>query len=96
MTQLDLNRCVYKLFQDADAELNAVYKSLAAMLGAKEQPLLAAAQRAWIDFRYKQCEFEDSRYEGGTMRPLVRAGCLESITRARIKDLRRLAEDRKR
>ena len=61
-----------------------------AVLGAAA---LRDAQRAWIAFRDRACEVEGMRYEGGSIQPMIVAGCLERLTRARSEDLRLLAED---
>lgn len=92
-TQLEMNACAANEYQREDAKLNEYYKELAGKLGPSEKERLKAAQRAWIKFRDLQCELEASRYEGGSIRPLVRSSCLAQVTKQRNEDLRRMIED---
>jgi len=91
-TQLEMNACAANEYQRDDAKLNEYYKELAEKLGPSEKERLKAAQRAWIKFRDLQCEFEASRYEGGSIQPLVRSSCLAQVTKQRNEDLRRMIE----
>ena len=103
VTQTDLNICAFQAFEAADAELNRVYaqamdamKSLDAALdgtgleGAEKS--LRDAQRAWIPFRDKACETEGFMARGGTLEPMLVAGCRTTLTKQRIEDLKQLAE----
>jgi len=47
--------CLNKVYQEADKELNANYKTLAARLDANGKQSLKAGQLAWIDKRNKTC-----------------------------------------
>jgi uncharacterized protein YecT (DUF1311 family) len=88
-----MNACAANEYQREDAKLNEYYKALAGKLGPSEKERLKAAQRAWIKFRDLQCELEASRYEGGSIQPLVRSSCLAQVTKQRNEDLRRMIED---
>jgi uncharacterized protein YecT (DUF1311 family) len=70
-----MSGCLHKEWEYWDAKLNAAYK--VAMASAKQldsehsghikrAEALRAAQRAWISFRDKTCEFEYSQWGGGT------------------------------
>lgn len=96
-TQVELNQCAYSAWQTADAELNAVYKRVMAVLKEQDGQLyvglrggpeaLRDAQRAWITFRDKTCEAEGFAMRGGTAEPMVVGFCLARITRERISHL---------
>lgn len=93
-TQLQLTECYDGIYRRADAELNAVYHHLAGNLAAEERTkeyaaLLEAAERAWITFRDKECEFETAVTRGGTIHPMEFAICLARLTRARSSELKR-------
>ena len=45
------------------------------------------AQRAWLDFRGRYARFVSQSYSGGTIRPLIHAVTLESITELWINEL---------
>ena len=52
--------CLNKVYQEADKELNANYKTLAARLDANGKQSLKAGQLAWIDKRNKTCSKRES------------------------------------
>lgn len=56
-------------------------------LSAARKQKLILAQRAWINFRNANCEFERSQFEGGTMAPAIQAGCLAQLTKTRTTQL---------
>lgn len=80
-TQMEINECAGIAYDKADKRLNQVYRKL------ERTPELVAAQRAWIAFRDAQCSYQASAYKGGSMQPMVYAGCLQSLTEERIKQL---------
>ena len=90
-TQTELNQCYGALFDAADAELNGLYRAMTGRLGGDTatKDLLRAAQRAWIGWRDAECDFAASSVAGGSVYPMIRAGCLTEITRARSADFRR-------
>jgi uncharacterized protein YecT (DUF1311 family) len=101
-TQMDMNSCSDQDYQAADAELNAQYKKtraavlevdkgLDASLRGAEKALLAG-QRAWIDYRDGECEAEGFQARGGSMEPMLVSGCKATLTRARTKELKQLAD----
>jgi uncharacterized protein YecT (DUF1311 family) len=68
----------------ADKDLDAGEK------GAEKA--LLKAQRAWIDYRDGQCEAEGFQARGGTMEPMLVAGCIANLTDQRTKELKQLEE----
>lgn len=93
-SQSEMNMQALKSYEEADAELNKVYKELVALLDSKEKALLVKAQREWIKFRDAHCVFVANDFEGGSMQPLIYSTCLEEQTRKRIAELRVTLEDR--
>jgi uncharacterized protein YecT (DUF1311 family) len=49
---------------------------------------LRKAQRLWIPYRDAACEAAAAPYQGGTIQPLIRLGCLTDLTETRTKELR--------
>jgi uncharacterized protein YecT (DUF1311 family) len=88
MAQQDMNICADKDYQKADAALNRAYKAAMAGLGAPDRDLLRASERAWIGYRDAQCTFENAPNQGGSIYPMVYAGCLTTLTKARTKELK--------
>ncbi|HYC56899.1 MAG TPA: lysozyme inhibitor LprI family protein [Candidatus Binatia bacterium] len=77
-------------FRKVGAELNELYGAVLARLDATEATLLRAAQRAWLGYRDANCEAETGQYEGGSMQPMVRLGCLTHQSRQRMEELHRI------
>ncbi len=80
-----------------DARLNSVYQAWTKALRhpksdeAKDDgeilKRLVAAERAWIDFRDKDCNLQSTSMLGGTGEPIAYGDCLYSMTKARVKAL---------
>jgi uncharacterized protein YecT (DUF1311 family) len=60
------------------------------MKGAEKA--LVTAQRAWISYRDAQCEAAGFQARGGTMEPMLVAGCIADITEVRTKELKALED----
>jgi uncharacterized protein YecT (DUF1311 family) len=95
-TQLDMNICSAQSARVADRKLTQIYQQIQAKY-KKVRPmykvynpeqLLTDSQQAWMQYRSKNCEFSRSRFEGGSIAPLVHNRCLERITQQRIEELK--------
>ncbi len=91
-TQTDMNLCSAQDLHAADVKLNQAYQALQkALMGVGDRSTkLRAAQTAWISLRDKECDFEASAVEGGSMAPLVANECLATYTAQRTAELTRL------
>jgi uncharacterized protein YecT (DUF1311 family) len=93
-TQLDMNFCAAQSARVADRKLNLAYQQLrtkyqqASGYKVNLESKLVASQQAWIQFREKNCEFSKSRFEGGSIAPLIYHSCLEKFTQQRIEELK--------
>ncbi len=102
-TTLEVNECVSRDLDKADAELNTVYKRAmasqvdvdknlaetnSALVGAAKA--LRAAQRAWIDFRDANCESKTYADADGTIRTAEEISCRTEMTTNRTKELKEL------
>ncbi|KWV40395.1 MULTISPECIES: lysozyme inhibitor LprI family protein [Rhizobium] len=102
VTQADMTACEQARQQTGDKALNAQYKITRAALAALDKDLdadmrgaeeaLVKAQRAWVNFRDAECEAAGFQARGGTMEPMLVAGCIAELTDARTKQLKELAE----
>lgn len=104
-TQAEMNICAWDDFQKADDELNAVYKKAIAFAKDQDENLadqpdlkgavaaLKKAQRAWIDYRDGHCDGVGFSARGGSMEPMLVAGCQEELTKNRTAELKALMED---
>lgn len=105
MSTVEMNYCAGEDFEQADAELNAVYaKSLAAIPGmATEKPYdaksweqaLRTSQRAWVAFRDAECDGHVPMFwGGGTGTTVAVLGCKTSLTKARTQEIKEAYENR--
>jgi uncharacterized protein YecT (DUF1311 family) len=89
-SQADLNACYSKAYKQSDAELNARYRQITARLKDNQSAakLLVTAQKAWVGFRDAECSFSTSASAEGSVYPMMRAICLDGLTKKRIDDLK--------
>lgn len=81
----------------ADAKLNSIYQAWVEELkhpapddtkdDAEILKRLVAAERAWIDFRDKDCNLQSTSMLNGTGESNVYGDCLYAMTKARVKAL---------
>ena len=88
MSTAEMQTCANKRYQEADAELNQVYRQLTARLSAQRKGQLKASQQAWLAFRDKNAAFAAGVAEGGTMASLVEVTELTAMTRSRTEQLK--------
>lgn len=101
VNQMEMTYCAEQGWRQADADLNAVYKEAMAAMKETDSHLpddmkgaaaaLRDAQRAWIPYRDKACEAYGFQARGGSMEPMLIYGCLATMTRQRVEELRDLA-----
>jgi len=78
--------CLNKVYQEADKELNANYKTLAAKLDAGGKQKLKSGQLAWIANRNDACSKRESsgfyvNHDGATKTTIERAQFLQDRVR---------------
>lgn len=93
-SQAEMNQCAANDYIAADTVLNQVYQKLVAKLDEDEKAQLKEAQNAWLKYRDTNCDFVADQFKGGTMRPMIYAGCLADVTKKRTSELRTQIEDR--
>jgi uncharacterized protein YecT (DUF1311 family) len=86
-TQTEINSCATWQYEQADKELNRLFKSVVSRISPQRQANLRAAQRVWIIFRDAHCRFIADGYRGSSMYPAVLYGCLTSVTDSRSAQL---------
>ncbi|MDK4734555.1 MULTISPECIES: lysozyme inhibitor LprI family protein [unclassified Rhizobium] len=101
-TQSDMTSCEEARHEAADKALNEQYKKTRAAMAAIDKDLdgdmkgaeraLVKAQRAWIDYRDAECDAFGFQARGGTMEPMLVAGCLAEETDKRTKELKQLED----
>ncbi|WP_179641026.1 lysozyme inhibitor LprI family protein [Sphingomonas guangdongensis] len=89
-TQMALNTDAARKAKAADRDLNQTYTALMTKASPAAKQLLRASQRHWIAFRDAECRFVASGVSGGSVQPMVVAGCMERLTNDRLRQLRQL------
>jgi uncharacterized protein YecT (DUF1311 family) len=84
-TQYDMNMCAGREFEQVDVAMNERYEKLMKRLNPEARAKMHQAQKAWVSYRKKICEFEVSGL--GTVRSTIFAGCLKFITESHIRYL---------
>ncbi|MEZ5925756.1 MAG: lysozyme inhibitor LprI family protein [Hyphomicrobiaceae bacterium] len=96
---VEMNYCGEQAYLRADAELNRVYQEILAGIDGHDdlepdrmkawKEALKAAQRAWVDFKEKDCgELIGYEWYGGTGAGPASYGCFTQKTETRIKELK--------
>jgi uncharacterized protein YecT (DUF1311 family) len=87
-TTHDLDQCYNRVYQQADAKLNAVYRQLTDKLSdPSERALLREAEQVWVQYRDKECAFETAGTRDGTIHPIEVSICLTGKTQAHVDEL---------
>lgn len=89
---MELNQQAADDYQNADAELNKVYKETLHRLEPEQQESVRATQRAWLKYRDLAKEEAGMMYEGGSIRPLIEFGTVTEMTTFRTRQLKALLE----
>lgn len=88
-TQTGMTQCAARKLTDADIKLNKIYAALVDKL--KSDPaainLLRVSERAWVDYRKKQCDLVSYPTTGGSVQPMITHECWASLTEDRAKFL---------
>ncbi|MDQ3206253.1 MAG: lysozyme inhibitor LprI family protein [Pseudomonadota bacterium] len=87
-SQTDMNTQAIDQFQREDARLAAVVARLRSHLDGSNLDAFEEAHRAWLGFRQHYARFISQSYGDGSIRPLIHAVTLESVTLAWIAELR--------
>lgn len=101
-TQAQMNAQTGSDWKTADAAMTEVWRTTYAAMKRRDAQNTSrgggfgyaaatlASQRAWLQFRDKQCTIEGAEFAGGSMQPLARGQCLARLTRERTAQLRKL------
>lgn len=93
LSQKSMNDCTQQNYQREDGLLEKNVAQILTQLDASGQHSFKSVQQAWFQFRKQQCNFDASRYEGGSMEPMVYATCMADLTQQRNKQLKVILND---
>jgi uncharacterized protein YecT (DUF1311 family) len=105
-SQAEMTQCAAQEFRGEDAALNKQWAVTSRKMKDYDKDrdansydkrpgyyaALLAAQQAWLKFRDAHCVSTGYVMRGGSAEPMMVNGCLATLTRARTKQLRELAE----
>ncbi len=83
---IEMSQCLIETHKAADDALMEAYKKAMSFMGENRQQL-RYAQRAWIDFRDKECYARAKPYEEGTIFGIIVGRCEIDMTRHRTREL---------
>jgi uncharacterized protein YecT (DUF1311 family) len=87
MTQTEMNIVAAQAYERAERKLETTIAELKEYFSPEEIAGLDETNEAWRNYQRKHAEFLASQYEGGSIKPLIYASALESVTIARIVEL---------
>ena len=85
-TTYEMGVCAKAERRRQDRRLFRVVRRLSRMLPHAEQQTFAKAHSQWRRTQRARCRAEASDFQGGSLMPLVYAGCLNEAARVRITD----------
>ena len=86
--QTDLTLCAIQSRDAADAALQRTYERVMEKIDSRQgKTLLRRAQKAWLAYRDRECDFESSGSQGGSIHPMQVAACQSAMIHSRIMQL---------
>jgi uncharacterized protein YecT (DUF1311 family) len=92
-SQMDLNMAAMADYQAAKAELERLYDALIQTMDDESKEELIEAQKAWEKFIEAQSKVEARDFRGGSGATLLYYDALDSLTRSRVLDLKRIMKE---
>lgn len=93
LSQRGMEDCARQNYKREVWQLEKNMAQILKPLGPARQRQFKAAQQTWEQFRKQQCNFDASRYEGGTMETLEYFTCMSDLTQQRNEDLLTMLND---
>ncbi|MBY9063939.1 lysozyme inhibitor LprI family protein [Sphingomonas yunnanensis] len=99
-TKAQMNQQAGAAYRQADAQMTQAWRVLYADMKKRDSAdgsrgggfgyaaAALASQRAWLQFRDKQCVLEGAEFAGGSLQPMAQVRCLAKVTRARTQQLK--------
>ena len=87
-TSLQVKQCTINQYKLLDQNLNESYDKLLSQLSGERKHTLVLAQRSWLVFREKTCNFEASNTKHGGIDGFLYTNCLKNLTLNRIEDIK--------
>jgi len=88
MTQASLTQCAGTDLRTSRNRLQRLIRELRATLDSAALPGFDRTQARWEAYARAQCDWEGAAYDGGSMRPMIEAGCFAHEVEQRIAALK--------
>jgi uncharacterized protein YecT (DUF1311 family) len=101
-SQAEMNRCSAIEYTSTDTAMTRQWRTTYAYMKGRDAAdrsrgggfgyaaALLDSQRAWIQFRDRECAIEGGQYAGGSIQPMTQARCKTRLTRERTTQLKAL------
>lgn len=83
-SQSAMTHCALGEAQSAEVHLNQLMGELEGVLDPERFAALRATQQDWARWRHDYCTWEAAAADGGSVQPMVYAGCMAGETQRRI------------
>ena len=93
LSQKSMNDCAHRNYKREEQLLEKSTQQILTQIDASRQRSFKAVQQTWVQFRKQQCSFDASRYDGGSMAPMVYFTCMAELTQQRNKELNVILSD---
>lgn len=87
MLQLDMDDCAALKKDKAELEMQEVYEKLNRKISPEGRQKLKDAEKAWAEYRKKQCAFDTMGTLGGSVHPMILSYCYENYAVKHGEDL---------
>lgn len=87
LTQTEMNIAAGQSYQRAKLKLDVIIDHIKEFFSPEKCESFDKVNQLWKTYQERHADFMASRYEGGSIKPLIQASALESVTVARIVEL---------
>lgn len=87
LTQAEMNIAAAEAYRKAECKLDTVIAQIKKFFSPEECARFDQSNEAWRAYQQSHATFLASRYEGGSIQPLIHASVLEAVTIARLVEL---------
>lgn len=87
LTQAEMNIAAAEAYRKAERKLHTVIAQIKEFFSPEECAQFDQSNDAWRAYQQSHAAFLASRYEGGSIQPLIHASALEAVTIARLVEL---------
>jgi uncharacterized protein YecT (DUF1311 family) len=87
VTTLDMEGCAERDIVKTDAAIDAQARAVFSLLTSRGRRAFVSAERSWLAYRKASCTVEASKYEGGSLEPVIFGLCVVKKNRSHLGEL---------